>query len=295
MAEGENTVFTKHSAAILIMFALALAPAASGQDRPSPFGASARRAPAVVGDTGDVDNNTANQNAAPLAASQEPFPAEASAMQQAELAWRTAKNRLEDMGSGCVLNGAQIIDNAKAAKLRAVAAYAAYYQKVVEYWTKIRDGSGEAEITGRAESAELQAHLGQIEREASLIARRKSDLERSLNENQVAGDHKALDDLSRLQENKVEQVEKARAALEQNQLGRSYILKRRDYAGQRLDEAKELLQALRTEGYLYQQLYSTIGHRHSLACDGEVPHPQGFPSTWRQDVKKLGSQDPDDR
>jgi hypothetical protein len=216
-------------------------------------------------------------------------------MQQAELAWRTAKNRLEDMGSGCVLNGAQIIENANAAKLRLVAAYAAYYQKVVEYWTKIRDASGEAEITGRAESAELQAHLGQLEREASLIDRRKSDLERSLNENQVAGDHKALEDLSKLGENKGEQVEKARAALDQNRLGHVYILKRREYAGQRMDEANELLQALRTEGYLYKQLYSTIGHRHSLACDGEVPHPQGFPSVWREDVKKLGSQDPDDR
>jgi hypothetical protein len=272
------------SAALLIAALILLSPAWGQQDKPSPFGQS--KSAAVAGSEESVDNSTA------LTPARDPFPEELSAIQQTELEWRSAKNKLEDIGTGCTPNGTQIIDRAKVTKLRSVAAYAAYYQKTVGYWAKIRDASGEAEISGRSEAAELRAHKNQLERELGMIVSRKADLERSLEENQVNRDRKALDDLAQIEEHKREEVDKAGAALEQNDTGRGYILKRREYAKERMDEANELLQSLRTETYLYQQLYNTILYRHSLTCDGDVPRPQSFPSDWREDVKKLGSKGP---
>lgn len=264
--------------------ALVLSSAAWGQDRPSPFGESKHIAAAG---SEEPANNTSV-----ISPAQDPFPDELAVIQQAEIEWRSAKNQLEDMGSGCAPNGAQIIDRAKVTKLRSVAVYAAYYQKTVGYWVKIRDVSGEAEISGRAEAAELRAHKNQLERELDMIGRRRADLERSLEENRVNPDRKALEDLTQIEEHKREEVDKAAAAVEQNGIGHGYILKRREYAKERLDEANELLQSLRTETYLYQQLYNTILYRHNLACDGDVPRPQGFQSDWREDVKKLGSKGP---
>ncbi len=128
-----------------------------------------------------------------------------------------------------------------------------------------------------------------------MVLRRKTDLERSLEENHVDQSHKALDDLTAIAERKREQVDKAAAAMTQNETAKGYILKRRDYASERMTESNELLQGLRTETYLYQQLYNAILYRHNLACDRDVPRPQGFQSDWRDDVKKLGTSGPGDK
>ena len=261
----------------------ALAAAMSGQERPSPFSGNRTTAaelkPAVV--------TNINPNGA--TSSRDPFPEDVTAISQADLIWRTAQNRLEELGSGCVADGNQIIDQTRDAKLKSVASYAKYYQDTLSYWAKIRDSSGEAELSSRTDSAELQAHLNQLQLEVQSVARRKAELDRTFGENHIdsAEDRAALQDLTRILINKQEEVEKARAAVEQNKAGHEWVMKRKEYARGRWSETNELLQSTRTELYLYQQLYSAILYRHSLFCDREVSHPVEPVSDWRQDIKKL--------
>jgi chromosome segregation ATPase len=208
---------------------------------------------------------------------------------QVDLVWRAAQNRLEELGSGCVSDATQIIDQARDAKLKSVASYAKYYQDTISYWTKSRDSSGEAELSSRTDSAELQAHVNQLQLELQSVNRRKADLDRTFGENHIDNNDEraALQDLTRIQTNKQEQVEKARAALDQNKAGHEWVMKRKEYARVRLSETSELLQSTRTELYLYQQLYNAILYRHSLSCDREVSRPMETLSDWRQDLKKL--------
>jgi hypothetical protein len=225
----------------------------------------------------------------PVAASRDPFPEDVLAINQADLVWRSAQNRLEELGSGCVPSGSQIIDQARDSKLKSVANYAKYYQDTLGYWTKSRDSSGEAELSSRTDSAELQAHVNQLQLELQSVNRRKADLDRTFGENHIDNNEEkaALQDLTRIQTNKQEQVEKARAALEQNKAGHEWVMKRKEYARVRLSEINDLLQSTRTELYLYQQLYNAILYRHSLSCDREIARPMETMSDWRQDLKKL--------
>ena len=219
----------------------------------------------------------------------DPFPDDVIAINQSDLIWRTAQNRLEELGSGCISSGDQIIDQARDAKLKSVASYAKYYQDTLTYWTKSRDASGEAEMSSRTDSAELQAHVNQLQLELQSVNRRKADLDRTFGENHVdSNDEKAaLQDLTRIQVNKQEQLEKGRAALDQNKAGHEWVMKRKEYARVRLAETNDLLQSTRTELYLYQQLYNAILYRHNLSCDREVSRPLETLSDWRQDLKKL--------
>ncbi len=223
------------------------------------------------------------------AASRDPFPEDVVAINQADLAWRSAQNRLEELGAGCNPSGTQIIDQARDTKLKSVANYAKYYQDSVGYWTKSRDSSGEAELSSRTDSAELQAHVNQLQLELQSVNRRKADLDRTFGENHVDNNEEkaALQDLTRIQNNKQEQLEKARAALEQNKAGHAWVMKRKEYARVRLAEINDLLQSTRTELYLYQQLYNAILYRHSLSCDREIARPLETTSDWRQDLKRL--------
>ena len=223
------------------------------------------------------------------AASRDPFPEDVIAVNQADQIWRTAQNRLEELGSGCVSDGAQIIDQARDAKLKSVASYAKYYQDTLTYWTKSRDSAGEAELSSRTDSAELQAHVNQLQLELQSVNRRKADLDRTFGENHIDNNEEkaALQDLTRIQTNKQEQVEKARAAMDQNKSGHDWVMKRKEYARVRLSETNDLLQSTRTELYLYQQLYNAILYRHSLSCDREIARPMETLSDWRQDLKRL--------
>ncbi len=225
------------------------------------------------------------------AASRDPFPEDVLAINQADSVWRTAQNRLEELGSGCIASGSQIIDQARDSKLKSVANYAKYYQDTISYWTKSRDSAGEAEMSSRTDSAELQAHVNQLQLELQSVNRRKADLDRTFGENHVdsAEEKAALQDLTRIQATKQEQVEKARAALDQNKAGHDWVMKRKEYARVRLSEVNDLLQSTRTELYLYQQLYNAILYRHSLSCDREIARPVETMSDWRQDLKKLSA------
>lgn len=221
--------------------------------------------------------------------SRDPFPEDVAAINDTELTWRLAQNRLEELGSGCMADGNQMIDQARDAKLKAVASYAKYYQDTLGYWTKARDTSGEAEMSSRTDSAELQAHVTQLQTELQSVNRRKADLDRTFGESHVdnAEEKAALEDLTRIQANKKEQLEKARAALDQNKAGHDWVVKRREYARTRVTEVNDLLQSTRTELYLYQQLYNAILYRHNLSCDREISRPIETTSDWRQDVKRL--------
>jgi hypothetical protein len=223
------------------------------------------------------------------ASSRDPFPEDVIAVNQADQIWRTAQNRLEELGSGCVADGTQIIDQARDAKLKSVASYAKYYQDTLTYWTKSRDSAGEAELSSRTDSAELQAHVNQLQLELQSVNRRKADLDRTFGENHIDNNEEkaALQDLTRIQANKQEQVEKARAAMDQNKAGHEWVMKRKEYARVRLSETNDLLQSTRTELYLYQQLYNAILYRHSLNCDREIARPMETLSDWRQDLKRL--------
>ena len=233
--------------------------------------------------------NSANNNPRAASSSRDPFPEDVSIINQADLVWRAAQNRLEELGSGCISDGTQIIDQARDSKLKSVASYAKYYQDTITYWTKSRDSSGEAELSSRTDSAELQAHVNQLQLELQSVNRRKADLDRTFGENHIDNNDEraALQDLTRIQTNKQEQVEKARAAVDQNKAGHDWVMKRREYARVRLSETNDLLQSTRTELYLYQQLYNAILYRHSLSCDREVSRPIETLSDWRQDLKKL--------
>jgi hypothetical protein len=222
-------------------------------------------------------------------ASHDPFPDDVAAINQTDLVWRAAQNRLEELGSGCTPDGAAIVDQARDAKLKSVASYAKYYQDTIGYWTKSRDSAGQAEMSSRTDSAELEAHVNQLQLELQSVNRRKSDLDRTFGENHVnsAEEKAALDDLTRIQTNKQEQVEKARAALDQNKAGHQWVMKRQDYARQRLSEVTDLLQGTKTELYLYQQLYNAILYRHNLSCDREVTRPIQTTSDWRDDLKRF--------
>lgn len=249
----------------------------------------ANNAPAVyINSSATKDAIAASDNRA-ATASRDPFPEDVMAVNQADLVWRAAQNRLEELGSGCIASGNQIIDQARDAKLKSVASYAKYYQDTVSYWIKSRDSSGEAELSSRTDSAELQAHVNQLQLELQSVNRRKADLDRTFGENHVDNKEEkaALEDLTRIQVNKQEQIEKARAAVEQNKAGHEWVMKRKEYARVRLSETNELLQGTRTELYLYQQLYSAILYRHNLSCDREVSRPIETLSDWRQDLKKL--------
>lgn len=289
-----------------------------GQDKPSPFrdiaAPAAETAPAVsipndVAPPPDakpappvISPDTANArqpdvrpataastNTRAASSSRDPYPEDVVAINQADQIWRTAQNRLEELGSGCVADGNLIIDQARDAKLKSVANYAKYYQDTLTYWTKSRDSAGEAELSSRTDSAELQAHVNQLQLELQSVNRRKADLDRTFGENHVdnADEKAALQDLTRIQTNKQEQLEKARAALDQNKAGHEWVMKRKEYARVRLSEINDLLQSTRTELYLYQQLYNAILYRHSLSCDREIARPVETLSDWRQDVKKL--------
>jgi chromosome segregation ATPase len=186
-------------------------------------------------------------------------------------------------------DGNQVIDQARDAKLKSVASYAKYYQDTLSYWSKSRDSSGEAELSSRTDSAELQAHINQLQLELQSVNRRKADLDRTFGENHVDNNEEkaALQDLTRIQSNKQEQLEKARAALDQNKAGHEWVMKRKEYARIRVSEVNDLLQSTRTELYLYQQLYNAVLYRHSLSCDREISRPLETVSDWRQDVKRL--------
>lgn len=222
-------------------------------------------------------------------ASHDPFPDDVTAINQADLAWRAAQNRLEELSAGCNPEGQAIVDQARDAKLKSVASYAKYYQDTVGYWTKSRDQAGQAEMSSRTDSAELEAHVNQLQLELQSVNRRKADLDRTFGENHVnsAEEKAALDDLTRIQNAKSEQLEKARAALDQNKTGHQWVMKRQDYARQRLTEVTDLLQSTKTELYLYQQLYNAILYRHNLSCDREVSKPIQTTSDWRDDLKRL--------
>jgi hypothetical protein len=274
---------------------------------PVPYSSSAPAMPAP-------DSNSSGGNAAPVfnnaggnspaasdavpassarasAASRDPFPEDVIAINQADSIWRATQDRLEELGSGCVASGSQLIDQARDAKLKSVASYAKYYQDTIGYWTRSRDSSGEAELSSRTDAAELQAHLNQLQLELQSVNRRKADLDRTFGENHVDNSEEkaALADLTRIQISKQEQIEKARAAVEQNKAGHEWVMKRKEYARVRLAETNELLQGTRTELYLYQQLYSAILYRHNLSCDREISRPIETLSDWRQDVKKLST------
>lgn len=289
------------------------------QDKPSPFPDSRNKeiepTPVVTSDNAPLTRSPAPPEAYPVArgttpaasdpaasyaypanntvraasSSREGFPEDVVAINQADLIWRTAQNRLEELGSGCIAGGNQIIDQARDAKLKSVASYAKYYQDSLMYWTKSRDSSGEAELSSRTDSAELQAHVNQLQLELQSVNRRKADLDRTFGENHVdsSDERAALQDLTRIQVNKQEQLDKARAAVDQNKAGHAWVMKRKEYARVRLSETNDLLQSTRTELYLYQQLYNAILYRHSLSCDREVSRPLETLSDWRQDVKKL--------
>lgn len=222
-------------------------------------------------------------------ASHDPFPDDVAAINQSDLAWRAAQNRLEELGSGCNPEGQAIVDQARDAKLKSVASYAKYYQDTIGYWTRSRDAAGQAEMSSRTDSAELDAHVNQLQLELQSVNRRKADLDRTFGENHVnsAEEKAALDDLTRIQTAKSEQLEKARAALDQNKAGHQWVMKRQDYARQRLTEVTDLLQSTKTELYLYQQLYNAILYRHNLSCDREVSKPIQTTSDWRDDLKRL--------
>lgn len=313
----------------LLVAGAALAAGMWGQDKPSPFGQQSpvpavdvapapvadnnsdvpapapapapaprtRPAPAVMSapapDPATVEPRPAAPASIPASAtksaSRDPFPEDVALINQNDLAWRAAQNRLEELGSGCVTEGNLIIDQARDAKLKSVAAYAKYYQDTLGYWTKSRDSAGEAELSSRTDSAELQAHVNQLELELQSVNRRKADLDRTFGENHVDSNEEraALADLTRIQANKKEQVEKGRAALDQNKSGHDWVMKRKEYARVRLAETNDLLQSTRTELYLYQQLYNAILYRHSLSCDREVGKPIETLSDWREDLKRL--------
>ncbi len=222
-------------------------------------------------------------------ASHDPFPDDVAAINQSDLTWRAAQNRLEELGSGCNPDGQAIVDQARDAKLKSVASYAKYYQDTIGYWTKSRDSAGQAEMSSRTDSAELEAHVNQLQLELQSVNRRKADLDRTFGENHVnsAEEKAALDDLTRIQTAKNEQLEKARAALDQNKAGHQWVMTRQDYARQRLTEVTDLLQSTKTELYLYQQLYNAILYRHNLSCDREVSKPIQTTSDWRDDLKRL--------
>jgi hypothetical protein len=300
----------------LLVAGAAVAAGMWGQDKPSPFGqnpvAAADVAPVPPADNSadvpapasaprsapSVMNAPEPRPAAPASnvpaantrsASRDPFPEDVALINQNDLVWRAAQNRLEELGSGCITEGNLIIDQARDAKLKSVAAYAKYYQDTIGYWTKSRDSAGEAELSSRTDSAELQAHVNQLELELQSVNRRKADLDRTFGENHVDSNEEraALADLTRIQANKKEQVEKGRAALDQNKSGHDWVMKRKEYARVRLAETNDLLQSTRTELYLYQQLYNAILYRHSLSCDREVGRPIETLSDWRQDLKRL--------
>jgi hypothetical protein len=226
-------------------------------------------------------------------ASHDPYPDDVAAINQADLTWRAAQNRLEELGSGCNPDGQAIVDQARDAKLKSVASYAKYYQDTIGYWTKSRDAAGQAEMSSRTDSAELEAHVNQLQLELQSVNRRKADLDRTFGDNHVnsAEEKAALDDLTRIQTAKQEQLEKARAALDQNKAGHQWVMKRQDYARQRLTEVTDLLQSTKTELYLYQQLYNAILYRHSLSCDREISRPIQTTSDWRDDLKRLSTGD----
>ncbi len=255
-----------------------MAPAMMSAPAPAPTPAPVEPMSAPAASTIPATTNTLPATTT-KSSSRDPFPEDVALINQNDLAWRAAQNRLEELGSGCITEGNLIIDQARDAKLKSVAAYAKYYQDAIGYWTKSRDSAGEAELSSRTDSAELQAHVNQLELELQSVNRRKADLDRTFGENHVDSNEEkaALADLTRIQANKKEQVEKGRAALDQNKAGHEWVMRRKEYARVRLAETNDLLQSTRTELYLYQQLYNAILYRHSLSCDREVRTPDRNP------------------
>ena len=101
--------------------------------------------------------------------------------------------------------------------------------------------------------------------------RRLADLNQTLQEKNETGNTKALDSLRDMASTKEQGLLKLRRALELFDQGSHDLAEMKDLANKRIGDVQALLNGLRIESTLYENLYGGMGHRIDLKCDKATP------------------------
>jgi len=226
----------------------------------------------------DAKASQNNQSPAPAAptstAVADPFQNLLERAHQSQAAWATKDDTLDEAlaARGACDPGARAdLKDTMEAKRAEIAAWNEYYGKHLEYnRDRARATSGAVNTRGPQRSDLVNA-IQIEERELTDLKRRLADLNQTLQEKNETGNTKALDSLREMTGAKEQGLLKLRRALELFDQGSHDLAEMKDLANKRIGDVQALLNGLRIEDTLYQNLYSGMGHRIDLKCDRATP------------------------
>jgi hypothetical protein len=221
--------------------------------------------------------NNPNQQTAPapsVGPVADPFQPLLDRARQAQAGWATKDDTLDEAlaARGACDPGAQAdLKETLEAKRGEINAWTDYYSKHLEYNRDRAKATSGAVNTRGPQRSDLVNAIGIEERELGDLKRRLSDLDQTLKEKNETGNTKALDSLRDMTASKDQGLQKLRRALELFDHGSHDLAEMRDLAMKRIGDVQALLNGLRIESTLYENLYGGMTHRIDLKCDKATP------------------------
>jgi len=220
--------------------------------------------------------NNPNQTApAPAStAVADPFQALLDQARQAQAAWATKDDSLDEAlaARGACDAGAQAdLKETLEAKRGEINAWTQYYGRHLDYNRDRAKTTSGTQNTRAPQRSDLVNAIAIEERELGDLKRRLTDLNETLKEKNETGNTKALDSLRDMTTTKEQGLQKLRRALELFDQGSHDLAEMRDLATKRIGDVQALLNGLRIESTLYENLYTGMGHRIDLRCDKATP------------------------
>lgn len=204
----------------------------------------------------------------------DPFQNLLEQARQAQANWATRDDSLDEVltARGACDVGAQAdLKATMEAKRAEITRWNEYYGQHLQFnRDRARATSGTVNTRGPQRSDLVNA-IQIEEREFTDQKRRLSDLNQTLKEKNEIGNTKALDSLRDMTTTKEQGLQKLRRALDLFDQGSRDLAEMKDLANKRIGDVQALLNGLKIEATLYENLYSGMGHRIDLKCDRATP------------------------